>query len=196
MSIKTVACMLAMTMLLGGVALGADRYDVDPVHTTVGFSIAHLVISRVPGKFVDIAGTILYDEKDVTKSSVSGTIKVASINTDNAKRDEHLRSPDFFDAAKFPEITFASKGVEKEGNVTVCVGTLTMKGVSREVRIAFAILGKIKDPWGKTRIALEANLTVNRQDYGVAWSKVMEGGGLMVGNEVKISITAEAVRQP
>ncbi len=195
MRTKFIASILAAFMLCTGLALAADSYDVDMAHSTVGFSVAHLVISHVSGRFGNFSGTILYDEKDVKKSSVSGMIKVASIDTANAKRDEHLRGVDFFDAAKFPEITFATTGVVREGDSTVCVGTLTMKGVTREVRIPFTVLGKIKDPWGNTRIAVEANLTINRQDYGVTYSKVLEGGGLMVGDEVKITLAAEAVQK-
>ncbi|ETX06135.1 YceI family protein [Candidatus Entotheonella palauensis] len=184
-----------LTFCTAGVALGADTYVVDRSHTTVGFTVRHLVINKVRGKFNEFSGTIVYDEKDITKSSLQGTIKTVSIDTDHEKRDKHLRSPDFFDAAGHPEITFKSKRVEKEGDDLVLVGDLTMRGTTKEIRIPFEITGKIKDPWGKMRIGFEATLRIDRQEFGISYSKTMDNGGLIVGNRVNIELVGEAVLQ-
>jgi polyisoprenoid-binding protein YceI len=175
-------------------ALGADRYVIDPVHTSVGFAVRHLVISKVRGNFKEFSGTIVYDEQDITRSSVDVTINSASINTENVKRDRHLRSPDFLDAGRFPTLTFTSKRIEERGDGHVAVGDLTIRGVTREVALPFTLNGKIVDPWGKTRIGAEAELTINRHDFGVSWSERMDSGGLVVGNEVKITISVEAIK--
>ncbi len=182
-----------LTFCLTSVAFGADTYMVDGSHTTVGFTVRHLVINKVRGKFGEFSGTIVYDENDIAKSSLQGTIKAASIDTDHAKRDKHLRSPDFFDAAGHPDITFQSKGVAKEGDSLVLLGDLTMRGTTKEIRIPFEITGKIKDPWGKMRIGFEATLRINRQDFGISYSKTMDNGGLIVGNRVNIELVGEAV---
>jgi len=178
-----------------GLAYAADTYQIDPVHTHIGFAVRHLVINNVKGEFTDYSGTIVYDESDITNSSVEVTIKAASINTGNAKRDADLRSPNFFDVEKYPLITFKSKRVEKKGDGYRLVGDLTMHGVTREVAMPFKILGKIKDPWGNTRIGAEASLTLDRRDYGLKYAKKIDAGGLIVGNEVKIELNVEAVKQ-
>jgi len=172
----------------------ADRYELDPNHTQIGFGVKHLVISTVKGKFNEFSGTILYDPADITKSSVSITIKAASIDTGVQKRDDHLRSPDFFDAAKYPELTFKSQRIEKQGDGFVAFGTLTMHGVAKEIALPFTLTGPIKDPWGRSRMAVEGALTINRHDWGLTYNQVMEAGGLVVGNEVKIEINVEAVK--
>jgi polyisoprenoid-binding protein YceI len=176
------------------VALSADRYEIDPAHTNIGFAVRHLVISKVKGNFKEFSGTILYDEEDITRSSVDVTIKAASINTEHHKRDKHLRSPDFLDVARFPSLSFKSKRIEKRADGYVAVGTLTIHGVSKEVALPFALIGKVKDPWGNTRLGAEARMTINRHDFGVSWSKTMDNGGLVVGNEVEIDITIEAIK--
>ncbi len=194
---RTLALFIASASLVwASPVFAADRYELDPAHSTIGFSIKHLLISRVQGRFTDVAGVILYDESDITKSSVDVAIKTGSINTQVEKRDAHLKSPDFFDAEKFPMITFKSSRVEKTGDGYLCVGTLTMHGVSKELSIPFEITGKVKDPQGNTRIGVDAELSLNRQDYGISWNKAMEGGGLLVGNDVKITLSVEAVKKP
>ena len=181
---------------LASPVFGADQYAIDPAHTNVGFSVQHLVINRVHGNFTAVSGEILYDEEDVTRSSVKVVIQTASINTNQADRDKHLKSADFFDAEKYPEITFQSTKIEKRDKEGyLCVGTLTMHGVSKEVAIPFEVTGKVKDPRGKTRIGIEANLTLNRLDYGISWNKALEGGGLVVGNSVRIALNVEAIKQ-
>ena len=191
--------MLAVAGIVWGVMAtavwGAQQYAIDPAHTSVGFSIPHLVISRVNGSFPDVKGEILYDESDITKSSVNVTIQAASITTNNAARDKHLRSADFLETDKYPEMTFKSLRIEPKGDGYVCVGTLTLHGVSREVEIPFKVLGTIKDPQGKTRMAIDASLKLNRQDYGVSWNKALETGGMLVGNDVDVHLSIEAIQQ-
>lgn len=122
------------------------------------------------------------------------SIKVASIDTKDAKRDEHLRSPDFFDVGTHPAITFKSKKIEKTDNGVVAVGDLTMRGVTKEIRIPFEFAGTIDDPYGNTRLGLSARTSLNRQDYGVSWSKKLDAGGLVVGDDVEIMIEIEAIK--
>lgn len=182
-------------VLLCAPAWSADEFVIDPVHSSIEFSVRHMMVTNVRGRFREFSGTILYDEKDITKSSVRVTIKTVSIDTGNENRDNHLRSPDFLDAAKYPEITFVSTRIEKRGEDYVCIGTLTIRGISREVAIPFRVLGMVKDPRGSTRLGVEAGLTINRLDYGVSWSRALEGGGLVVGNEVKIELNVQAIRR-
>jgi polyisoprenoid-binding protein YceI len=182
-----------LSLCFAGVALGADTYTVDRSHTTVGFTVRHLVINKVRGKFNDFSGTIIYDENDITKSSMQGTIQAASIDTDHAKRDNHLRSPDFFDVVNHPEINFKSKSVMKENDGLVLVGDLTIRDTTKEVQLPFKVTGKIQDPQGNTVIGFEATLSLDRQEFGIAYSRVMDNGGLIVGNEVNIELVGEAI---
>jgi len=176
-------------------AAGADTFAIDPVNSMVGFSVRHMLISHVSGDFQEFNGTIVYDEKDPSKSSVNVHIKAASIDTRNHDRDEHLRSSSFFDAAKFPEITFASTRIEKTENDYIAHGPLTIRGVSKEVALPFKITGTVKDPWGKMRLGAQAGLTINGQDFGVSWNQELDGGGVELGDEVKIDLAVEAVKQ-
>jgi polyisoprenoid-binding protein YceI len=182
-------------LLASVLAAAADTYDIDAYHTMVGFSIRHLVINNVKGVFKEFSGTVEYDGKDLSTFNARGTIKVASVDTAIAGRDEHLRGPDFFDAAKYPDITFAGKRVERQGEGYALIGDFTMHGVTKEIALPLTVAGPIVDPQGKTRIGLETTLTINRQDYGINWSKTLDNGGLMIGNDVKIEINAEAVKK-
>jgi polyisoprenoid-binding protein YceI len=174
----------------------ASTWTLDPTHTHASFTIRHLVISNVRGEFQKVSGTVKIDDKDLTRSSVETTIETASIDTRVADRDNHLRSPDFFDAAKFPTITFKSTRVERAGpgklNVT---GDLTMRGVTKPVTLAVdGPTADVKDPWGNTRRGFAASTTINRRDWGLTWGKVIEAGPV-VGDEVKIEIEAEIIKQ-
>jgi len=183
----------ALALALPALAL-ADAYSIDEHHTQTGFAVKHLVISTVKGEFTKTTGTVQIDDKDISKSSVEATIDVNSINTRNGDRDGHLKSPDFFDAAKFPTITFKSTKVEKAGDKLKVAGNLTMKGVTKPVTLEVASLsGDIKGMRGETRRGLSATTKINRQDYGLAWSKVVEAGPV-VGDEITISIDAELVK--
>lgn len=177
-----------------GLAQGAAEYKIDLAHSHVGFGIKHMVIATVKGEFTEFEGAIFYDEADITKSSVEVKIKAASINTANEARDNHLRNPDFFDVAKYPELTFKSSRIEKTADGLRMIGTLTMHGVSKEVTIPFTFNGKVKDPWGNERIGFEGAATLNRTDYGLTWGKLLETGGLVVDNIVKIELQIEAVK--
>ncbi|HMF89935.1 MAG TPA: YceI family protein [Candidatus Angelobacter sp.] len=180
---------------MGASALAADEYKIDPVHSTVGFNVKHMMVSTVHGRFNDFSGQILYDDKDPSKSSVKVTIKAASINTDNTGRDTDLRSPNFLDVDKFPEITFQSKSVEKKGDAYVAHGTLTIHGVAKDVDLPFSLNGPLTTPRGKV-LGADAGLTINRMDYGVSWSRSLDGGGMVVSNDVKIELNVEARTPP
>lgn len=195
MKIRTLVISFAALLALASPALAADTYQIDPVHSRLGFTVRHLTINNVEGRFMDFSGTVQYDEQDITKSSANVTIKATSVNTENNMRDNDLRSANFFDVTKYPTLTFQSSGVEKQGDGYVLVGTLTMHGVSKPIKIPFTILGKVKDPWGNTRVGLEGSLTINRQDYGINYSKTIDNGGLVVSNEVKIQLNIEAVKK-
>jgi polyisoprenoid-binding protein YceI len=175
-------------------AAAAETYVIDKAHSEIGFRVRHL-ISKVPGRFTDFEGKILADAAKPEASSVEFTIQVASIDTAVAKRDEHLRSPDFFDVAKYPTITFKSGRVVAAGkdlyNVT---GTLTMHGVSKEVTLPVRFAGLAKDPWGNQRAGFEIVTQLNRKDYGIVWNQTLDTGGLMLGEEVEITLNIEAVK--
>ena len=189
LALAIIVCLSSGQMAFGE----ADTYVTDTSHTLVGFTVRHLVISKVRGKFNDFTGTITYDEQDITKSALQGSIKVSSIDTDNEKRDKHLRSADFFDVENHPEITFASKRIEKKDDGYVMIGDLTIRGVTKEVEMPFALTGKMTHQ-GKTRIGFEASLRINRKDFGVAYHKVTDSGGLVVSDTVDIELIGEAIK--
>jgi polyisoprenoid-binding protein YceI len=173
---------------------GGD-YNIDPAHSIIGFSIRHLEIAWVEGRFKDFKGTVRFDESDVTKSSVEFSAKVESIDTGVEPRNAHLRTADFFDAAKYPEMSFKSTRVERRGkDKYVLHGDFTLKGVTKPVALPFSLTGAIKDPWGNTRFGVSAQTKIDRRDYGITWGKALENGGLDVGNEVTIDLQLEAVK--
>ena len=195
MRLKTII-LVAVCLVAGSVAgsNAADKYTIDKTHSSIQFSVKHLVISKVKGGFNEFTGTILYDEKDMGKSSVEVQIQTASIDTRDEKRDAHLKSPDFFGVEEFPEITFKSKSVTKTEDGYVLVGDLTMHGVVKEVTIPFTFSGVITDPWGNSRLGASALLEINRQDYGISFSQTLDGGGLVVGDNLKIELEIEAIK--
>ncbi|MDO8804828.1 MAG: YceI family protein [Elusimicrobiota bacterium] len=177
-----------------GPVLSADKYVIDADHSSVGFSVKHLGISSVKGKFKVFSGVIIVDEKNLDACSVDVEIRADSVDTANDKRDAHLKTADFFDAGKFPALTFKSKQVKKTKSGYTATGAFFMHGVTKEIRIPFTIQ-KATDPWKKTRVGVDAALSLNRQDYGIKWSNLMDNGGLVVGNEVKIELAVEAVKE-
>lgn len=189
--VRNIFILLAVYLFFVSGLFAADKYVVDKAHSTVGFTVKHLVISTVPGHFQDYDVVFMYDENDISKSSVEATIKTTSISTDNQKRDDHLRSADFFDVEKYPEITFKSNNFRKTDDGYVVKGILNMRGVSKEVEIPFKILGQLKDPQGNTKLGLEGGLTINRQDYNVSWNKTLDTGGVLVSDEVKIELNIQ-----
>jgi polyisoprenoid-binding protein YceI len=174
---------------------GAATYTVDTAHSGVDFKIRHLV-SKTPGKFTDFDAAIVADFANLDASSVSFSIKAASIDTGNADRDKHLRSADFFDVETSPEITFTSSKITKAGDSTYAVtGTLTMRGVSKTVTLPVTYLGEVIDPWGNTKAGFEIETTLDRKDYGIVWNKALDAGGVVLGDEVEISINLETQKK-
>jgi len=176
---------------------GTAIFQIDPSHTVVEFAVKHMMFSTVKGHFAKVSGEIVYDAVDPTQSSVSASIDAASVETRDTRRDAHLRSPDFFDVEKYPTITFTSKRIEpagEEGSYRI-VGDLTIHGVTNEVTLNASHLGEGKDPWGGIRAGFNATTTINRKDYGLHYNAPLEAGGVMVGDQVKISLDVEAVKK-
>ena len=170
-------------------------YKIDKAHSEVVFQIRHLV-TKVRGRFDDFVGSIQLNEERPELSSVEFTIKAASIDTNEKDRDTHLRSADFFDVEKFPTITFKSKKIIKKSNESYDVtGDLSIHGVTKEIVLPVTHLGKAKDPWGMERVGFEAEITLNRKDYGLMWNAPLEFGGFLVGDDVKASLSVQAVAQ-
>lgn len=190
---KSFLSLLMILIALPGTSFALDTYTIDTSHSVVEFGVTHMVIAKVKGKFTDFEGTIKYGD-NFKDWQIEGEIKVASINTANEKRDDHLRNADFFAVDKYPTITFNSKSMVKKGDGYVCVGDFTMRGVTKEVQVPFKITGVIKDPWGGTRLGLEATLKLDRQDYGVSYNTPLDSGGVAIGNEIDIAIFVEAVK--
>ena len=180
----------------GALARGSS-WQIDPAHSHVEFAVRHLMISTVKGAFGDVRGTVWVDESDVGTVLVDITIKVASIDTRQEQRDAHLRSADFFDAARFPTITFRSRVVEgsHQDSEFRLVGDLTIRDVTREIVLEVLSEGRLTDPWVAERAGFSAHGRIDRTDFGLTWNQALEAGGVVVGNEVKISIEVELLRQ-
>ena len=196
---KTLASLFAaaaIAVAAGAPAVAAtETWTIDKDHSTVSFQVRHL-LTNVRGQFEVYQGTVLLDPQRPEQGSVQFSIDAKSIDTDHAKRDEHLRNPDFFDVAKHPQITFASKKVVALApNRFAVAGTLTIRGVAREVTLPVELLGTSKDPWGNTRAGFATTLTLNRKDYGIEWNKSLDGGGYLLGDDVEVDIQLEAIRQ-
>ena len=175
-------------------AAGVRTFTIDKAHSEVTFQVRHLV-TRVRGRFADFAGTVAFDPARPELSSVALTIQAASVDTSTADRDQHLRSDDFFAVEKFPTITFVSSRVTRKSDEAYDVsGTLTIRGVAKEVTLPVTHLGEAKDPWGNARVGFETEVTINRRDFGLVWNAALETGGFLVGDEVKISVSAQAIQ--
>lgn len=188
---------LAAALSLPAAAASSD-WQIDPMHSSAQFAVKHLAISTVRGAFSSVKGVVQLDDKDITKSTVDVTIDVNSVDTRVAARDKDLRSDHFFDAEHFPAITFKSTKVEQvaPGKLKV-TGNLTIRGVTKEVVLDVdGPNGPVKDPWGNQRMAINATTKINRQDFGVKWNATMDNGGLVVGDEVAITIDAEIFQKP
>ena len=174
-------------------AIGVQNYAIDAAHSEASFSVRHL-ITKVRGRFEDFAGTIAFDEAAPANSTVTFTIQAASIDTNQKDRDAHLRSGDFFDVEQFPTISFVSTGITADGDdVYEVTGDFTVRDVTRRITLPVSLLGKATDPWGNERIAFEAEYTLNRKDYGLNWNAALETGGFLVGDDVKITLSVQAV---
>lgn len=187
---------VALGCLMVPLAANAATYEIDPVHSHVGFTINHMVFAKVRGEFQKFTGTVIIDDKDFTKSTLDVSIEAASINTHNAKRDEHLRSDDFFAVAKHPTIRFVSKSVKKGPRGWKVVGDLTMRGVTKEVTLDVdPPSAEIKSPSGPMVRAVSARTKINRKNWEIAWNKSLESGGLLVGEDVEISLEVELIKK-
>ena len=168
------------------------EFKIDVSHSTIGFAVSHLQIGTTRGSYDDYEGTISYNPHDLSTFKVDLTIDAATINTKNEGRDNHLRSPDFFDTTSFPEITFISNRLEARGEGHVIIGELTIRDVTKELTIPVQLAGPVENMSGGQVMSLTAELTINRQDYGVSWSKLLDNGGLAVGDNVDVIIEIEA----
>src|SRR5262245_6846909 len=179
------------------VATSAAAWTIDPAHTNVQFSVRHMMLSNVSGEFGKVSGTIQGEQTAPATAVIEASIDATSINTREPKRDEHLKSPDFLDVAQYPTITFKSRKIDAAGAGGFKVtGDLTLHGVTKEVVLDVSdVTPPIKDPMGKTRAGAHATTKINRKDYGINWSKAMDNGGLMVGDDVAITIDVEATQQ-
>jgi polyisoprenoid-binding protein YceI len=185
----------AVLTTLAALPVRAETFAIDPAHSEVSFQIRHLV-SNVRGRFNDFGGTVQMDPKSPQNSSVEFHIKAASIDTNQADRDKHLRSADFFDAEKYPEITFKSKSVRPAGKDKYDVtGTLTLHGVSKDITLPVTLGGQVQAPGGGVRAGFATETTLNRKDYGIVWNKVLDSGGAMLGDDVKIEINLETKKE-
>ncbi|HQW65767.1 MAG TPA: YceI family protein [Gemmatimonadales bacterium] len=171
-------------------------WKIDPSHSSVEFSARHLMITTVKGSFAEFDGTIEFDPTHVASGRAQVSIAVASIGTRSTDRDTHLRSPDFLDAEQHPTISFVSTRVEPssaDANAFTLVGDLTIRGVSKEVRLATTFEGQGKDPWGNERVSFLASTTIDRRDFGLTWNAALESGGVLVSNEIKLTLDVQAI---
>lgn len=198
----SVSGMLVAAGLVGLLSLpacaGTTTWQIDPKHSSAQFAVTHLMISTVRGEFHQVNGTVVVDDSDLSKSSVNVTIDTSTVDTREPDRDKHLMSPDFFDVAKYPTMTFRSTKVESAGRGELKVtGDLTIRGVAKQVVLEVTTpKPAIKDPWGLQRTAVSGSTKVNRQDFGVAWNKTLDSGGVVVGDNVTITLDVEMVVPP
>ncbi len=174
--------------------MALTTFNIDATHSGIHFSIRHLVIAKVRGKFTKFSGALQLDEADLTKSSVNVEVDVSSIDTGEAQRDGHLKSPDFFDVGSHPKATFVSKSIKKSGEEYDVTGDFTLHGVTKEIVLRSTFEGKGKDPWGGERVAFGAKTTINREDFGLKWNQALETGGVVVGMKAELEIEVEAVK--
>jgi polyisoprenoid-binding protein YceI len=193
---NTTRLLIATVLLTVPALAGASTWNIDADHSNIQFKVRHLMVSNVKGVFGKVQGTVDIDDKNITKSKVAVTIDTESINTGVVKRDEHLKSADFFDVAKFPTMTFVSTKVAKNGKDKLKVtGDLTLHGVTRSVQLDVeGPSADSKDPWGKTRRGASASTKINRKDFGLVWNKALETGGVVVGDEITINLEVEMIK--
>jgi polyisoprenoid-binding protein YceI len=189
--------LLMVTVLLLSQVSHASTWEIDPAHTNAQFAVRHLMVSTVRGNFTKVSGTVHLDDQDPTKSTIQATLDATSLDTRVEKRDQHLKSPDFFDVAKYPTLTFTSKTIQKVGDGQFHVtGDLTIHGVTKEV--VLKVEGQpqpFRDPTGVMRIGGLATTKINRKDFGLTWNKALETGGVLVGDDVDITIDVEFVQK-
>jgi polyisoprenoid-binding protein YceI len=189
---RTLQALALLSALVAAPAFAeSTEWTIDSAHSRFGFSAPHMVVSEVDGSFRSATGKVLLDEADLTKSSVEITIDANSIDTDNADRDKHLKSPDFLDTAKFPQITFKSTSIKKAGKAYKVTGDLTIHGVTKPVTLEVELSNAVANPWGKQVRAVKVKGKLDRQDFGLTWNKTLDKGGLLVGNEITLEIKLE-----
>ena len=187
---------LVFTLALPAASAPAETYEIDPVHSTISFKIRHLM-AKTSGTFDDFRGTLVLDPDDLSTVEVSVSIDCDSVNTKNEDRDQHLRSPEFFDSESFPQLKFASTSyIPREDGTGVLHGHLTIRGVTRPVQLEVEVLGFGPDPWGGYRAGFSGTTRINRKEFGIVWNRAMDHGGWVLGDEVTISIDLEAIRRP
>ncbi|MHB1846003.1 MAG: YceI family protein [Deltaproteobacteria bacterium] len=170
-------------------------WNIDPAHSTASFAVRHAMVSTVRGDFTKVTGTITTEGTDVSKAKVDATIDAASVDTRVAQRDAHLKSPDFFDVQKFPNITFKSTKIHKKGAHVLLTGDLTIHGVTKPVTLTATVSPPTKDPMGNLRIGAEATGKIDRKDFGLTWNKTLDKGGVLVSDDVQLTIDVEAIQQ-
>lgn len=190
------ATTIGLALAAGAAGAQPVKWAIDASHSSATFGVRHMMVTTVRGQFNVLSGSVEVVGNDPTTAKVSVTIDAASIDTRDAKRDEHLRAADFFDVAKFPTLTFVSKKVERAANGKLAMtGDLTIRGVTREVVLDLeGPTAEVKDPWGNSRVGLIGTTTINRKDYGLTWNKALETGGLLVGEDVTITIDVSLVK--
>ena len=191
--------MLKQLLFLSATALAltAQTYQIDSSHSGANFSVKHMMVTNVSGRFSNLKGAVTFDEKNLSKSSIEATVDIETINTNEPKRDAHLKSPDFFDVAKFPQMTFKSTKVYKAGGVTKADGDLTLHGVTKPVTLTLTELsGEVKHPMGTIVRGAVATTRISRKDYGLTWNKTIEAGNVLVGDEIAITLEIELSRKP
>ncbi len=171
------------------------RWNVDHAHSTVGFQVAHMVISKTNGTFTDYRGFIEFDPDTQKVGAIEAVIQTKSVFTDHKKRDAHLRSPDFFDVETFPTMTYTMKNYKKTGDTYTAIGDLTLLGITKEITLVGTLNGVTKDPWGNTRAGFTGEGTINRKSFGMKFSGTLDNGGLLVGDEVKIILEIEVIKE-
>lgn len=187
-----------MSVGLGlGQQAGAEmsKWNVDHDHSTIGFQVAHMVVSKTNGKFTEYTGVVEMDPEAMEFKTIEAIIQTESVTTDHQKRDDHLRSPDFFDVKAFPTMTYTMKSYKKAGDGYTAVGDLTLLGVTKEITLKGSFNGVAQDPWGNTRAGFTAEGTINRKDFGMKFSKLLDNGGLVVGDEVAIKLEIEVIKE-
>jgi polyisoprenoid-binding protein YceI len=188
-----------VSWLSGGVAATAiaemAKWNLDKDHTTLGFEVVHMVVSKTQGKFTEYSGTVEMDAEKQEFKKFEAVIQSVSVTTDHQKRDEHLRSADFFDAKTFPTMTYKMKSYTKSGDQFTAIGDFTLLGVTKEMTLVGTFNGMAQDPWGNMRAGFTAEGTINRKDFGMKFSKLLDNGGLMVGDEVKLKLEIEVIKE-
>lgn len=183
-----------LVALSTGAGAETARWDVDPDHSIIEFRVAHMVVSKTAGRFMDYSGFVEMDPEAKTFKAIEATINTASVNTNQEKRDAHLRNADFFDVEKHPTMTYKMKSYKKHGDGYSAVGDLTLRGVTREITLVGNFNGVTKDPWGNQRAGFNGESKLNRKDFGMVWNKTLDSGGLVVGDDVQIRLDIECIK--